>query len=80
MGTHLFNYKTYNIYKDTFTNLEFIFVGKNEKYFWALIKKHQGVENIPDNVLLTGIYFREGTKETYPNYKNSHVRAKYVRK
>ena len=80
MGTHNFNNKTYNVYKDTYADLEFIFVGKFEKIFWALLKEYNAVENIPENVLLTGIYFRKNTRETYPNFENGHIRAKYVRK
>jgi hypothetical protein len=80
MGTHVFNNKEYNIYKDSKVGLEFIFVDREEKRFWELLKKFKDPLNIPENILMTGIYFRIGTRDTNPNYKNGHIHAKYITK
>ncbi len=79
-GQFTFKNKIYNVYKDTKSGLEFFFVGKEEKKFWSLLHKHKNPEAIPENELLSGIYFHKGTRNCAPNYVNSHVPAKFVRK
>ncbi len=63
------------MYKDTYAELEFIFIEGQEQMFWDLLKEYGDVQNIPDDVLLTGIYFNQGTRDLTPEYKNSSIRA-----
>ena len=79
-GTFNHKNKDCNVYKDTYADLEFIFIDDQEQIFQDILSKHGDVENIPEDVLLTGIYFKQGTRDISPEYKNGHIRAKYIRK
>lgn len=78
--TFKYNNKDYNVYTDTYVSLEFIFIDDQEQVFWDLLKEHGNVNAIPENILLTGIYFTQGTRDISPEYKNSHIRARYITK
>lgn len=79
-GTFKYNNKDCNVYKDTNAKLEFIFVDGQEQVFWNLLKEHGEVANIPENILLTGIYFNQGTRDLSPEFENSHIIAHYIAK
>lgn len=79
-GTFNYNNKDRNVYKDTHADLEFIFIDGQEEVFWDLLKKHNDAKNIPEDVLLTGIYFNKDTRNLSPEYENSGIRAKYITK
>jgi hypothetical protein len=80
MGTFKYKNKEYNIYKYSAKDLEFIFVKGEEKKFWQLLKTYKTVENIPDKVLLTGIFFNKGTRNLGNEYRNRHIIANHITK
>ena len=79
-GTFKYKNKDCNVYTDTYVNLEFIFIDGQEQVFWDLLKEHSDVEAIPEDILLTGMYFNKETRDLSPEYKNSHIRARHIRK
>jgi hypothetical protein len=79
-GTHKFKDKDYTVYKDTHRGLEFIFIDGEEEKFHSLLKQHGSPKNFPDSIFLTGIYFKEGTRDARPNHPNSNIEAKYIGK
>lgn len=79
-GIFNYNNKDFNVYKDTYADLEFIFIDGQEQIFWNLLEEHGDVQKIPEDVLLTGIYFHQGTRDLSPEYENSGIRARYITK
>ena len=79
-GTFNYNNKDNNVYKDNYADLEFIFTEGQEQVFWDLLKRYEDVNKIPEDVLLTGMYFNKNTRDLSPIYENSLMRAKYITK
>lgn len=80
MNTFKIKNRIYNIYKYGNMDFEFFFVGREEEKFWELQKKYERVESIPNHVLLKGVFFKYGTRDTAGNYVNRHIVANLVRK